>query len=78
VSTVEELLERKNRGFGLESREYGCKDPSRLPRGNLYPQNLALTSPTRSLGQYSSLADSGHGVAGVDSASNRNEDQEYF
>jgi hypothetical protein len=31
---------------GLESREYGLRDPSRWPRGTLYPQNLALTSPT--------------------------------
>jgi hypothetical protein len=46
VSTIEELLERKISGSGLESQEYGRKDPSRLPRGTLYPQNLALTSPT--------------------------------
>jgi hypothetical protein len=32
--------------FGLESREYGRRDPSRWPRGTLYPQKLALTSPT--------------------------------
>jgi hypothetical protein len=31
---------------GLESREYGRSDPSRWPRGTLYPQKLALTSPT--------------------------------
>jgi hypothetical protein len=30
----------------LDSREYGSKDPSRWPRGTLYPQKLALTSPT--------------------------------
>jgi hypothetical protein len=49
---------------GLESREYGRMNPSRWPRGALYPQKLALTSPDkrRSLGRYSSLADSGHGV----------------
>jgi hypothetical protein len=46
VSTTEELLERKNCGFGLESREYGCRDPPRWPRDKLYPQKLALTSPT--------------------------------
>jgi hypothetical protein len=45
VSTTEELLERKSSGSDLESREYGRRDPSRSPRGNLYPQNLALTSP---------------------------------
>jgi hypothetical protein len=29
MSTIEELLERKNSGFGLEGREYGRRDPSR-------------------------------------------------
>jgi hypothetical protein len=46
VSTNEELLGRNSRGFGLESREYGRRDPSRWPRGTLYSQNLALTLPT--------------------------------
>jgi hypothetical protein len=46
VSTIEELLERKRSGFDLESREYGSRDPSRWPRGTLYPQKLALTSKT--------------------------------
>jgi hypothetical protein len=32
--------------FGLEILEYGRMDPSRWPRGTLYPQKLALTSPT--------------------------------
>jgi hypothetical protein len=45
-STIEELLERTSSGFGLESREYGRRDPSRWPRGTLYPQKLALTSPS--------------------------------
>jgi hypothetical protein len=31
---------------GLESREYGRGNSSRWPRGTLYPQNVALTSPT--------------------------------
>jgi hypothetical protein len=31
---------------GLESRAYGRRDASRWQRGNLYPQKLALTSPT--------------------------------
>jgi hypothetical protein len=47
VTTTEELLERKSSGSGIERREYGCRDPSRWPRGNLYPQKLAVTSPTR-------------------------------
>jgi hypothetical protein len=46
VSTIEELLERKSNGSGLESREYGRRDQLRGPRGNLCPQKLALTSPT--------------------------------
>jgi hypothetical protein len=29
VSTIEELLERKSRGSGLENREYGHRDPQR-------------------------------------------------
>jgi hypothetical protein len=46
VSTIEELLGRNSSGSGLESREYGRRNPSRWPRGSLYPQKLALTSPT--------------------------------
>jgi hypothetical protein len=42
VSTIEELLERKS-SSGLE---YARGDTSRWPRGTLYPQKLALTSPT--------------------------------
>jgi hypothetical protein len=39
---------KKKSGFGLESQEYGSRDPSRWPRGTLYPQKLAPTSPTSS------------------------------
>jgi hypothetical protein len=46
---------------GLVNREYGRRDPSRLPSSTLYPQKLALTS-RRSFGRYSSLADSDHGI----------------
>jgi hypothetical protein len=42
VSTTEELLERKSSDSGLEN---GRRDPSRWPRGILYPQKLPLTSP---------------------------------
>jgi hypothetical protein len=48
MSTIEELPERKSGGSGLETREYGRTDLSRLPRGILYPQKLALASPTSS------------------------------
>jgi hypothetical protein len=53
VSTTEELIGRESSGYGLESREYGSRDPSRSQLGTLYPQKLALTSPTsggRSIG----------------------------
>jgi hypothetical protein len=33
---------------GLGAREYGRRDPPRWPHGTLYPQKLALTSPTSS------------------------------
>jgi hypothetical protein len=46
VSTIAELLGRNNSGSGLENREYGRGDPMRRPRNTLYPQKLALTSPT--------------------------------
>jgi hypothetical protein len=36
----------KSSGFCLENREYGRRDPSRWPRGTLYPQKFAITSPT--------------------------------
>jgi hypothetical protein len=51
VSTIEEQLERKSKGSCLESREYGRRDPSRWPGDK-----------SRSLGLYSSLANSDHGV----------------
>jgi hypothetical protein len=35
---------------GLESREYGLRDPSRWPRGTIYPQKFVLTLPTSSVG----------------------------
>jgi hypothetical protein len=37
VSTTEELLGRKSSGSGLESRDYGRRDPLRWARGTLYP-----------------------------------------
>jgi hypothetical protein len=45
VSTTEELLDKKSSGSCLENREYGRRDPSRCPRGTLYPQKLATTLP---------------------------------
>jgi hypothetical protein len=45
VSTIEDLVERKSSGSGLENWEYVLGDPSRWPRDTLYPQKLELTSP---------------------------------
>jgi hypothetical protein len=53
VSTIEELLESKSSGSGLENRDYGRRDQSHWPRGILYAQKFQLTSPThggRSIG----------------------------
>jgi hypothetical protein len=46
VRTTEELLGRQSSGSGLESQEFGRRDPPSWPRGILYPQKLAPTSPT--------------------------------
>jgi hypothetical protein len=46
MSTIDELFERKNSGFGLENRIYGRRDPSHSLRDTICPQKLALTSPT--------------------------------
>jgi hypothetical protein len=43
---IEELLEWKSSGSGQENRINGRRDPLRLPRDTLYPQKLAITSPT--------------------------------
>jgi hypothetical protein len=63
VSTIEELLGRKSSGFCLENGKYGRREQPRWPRGTLYPQKLALTSPTSDgLSVGISPAGSGHGV----------------
>jgi hypothetical protein len=55
VSTTEELLGKKSSGSGLENRDYGRRGSATLTtRHPLYPQKLALTSPTsgaRSVGK---------------------------
>jgi hypothetical protein len=46
MSTIEVLLGRNNGGSSLENKEYSHGDPLRWPHDTLYPQKLALTSPT--------------------------------
>jgi hypothetical protein len=64
VRIIEELLERRSSGSGQEIRINGRGDPLRWPRDTLYPQKLAITSPTsggRSVGIVR-LRTKGHGV----------------
>jgi hypothetical protein len=58
VSTIEELFWRKSSGFGLESREYGRRDPLCWPRTTLHPQKIG----TNFTDKQRSLAGWGHGV----------------
>jgi hypothetical protein len=46
VSTTEELLGRNSSDSGLENLDYGRRDPLCRQCDTVYPQKLALTSPT--------------------------------